>query len=138
MIDRLRKVYNKYREIIIYIFFGGLTTAVNFVVFFPLYNYLQVSATISNLIAWLAAVIFAFFVNKRFVFRNKDWSINALAEQAIRFAGCRIVSGLAETVLLFVTVDLLSLDGNIWKIVISVVVIILNYLGSKLLVFRKN
>ena len=55
-----------------------------------------------------------------------------------KFLGCRIGSGVLETAILFVTVDLLKWDGNLWKIVTSVLVVILNYVGSKLLVFRKK
>lgn len=138
MIAYFHKIYVKHREIISYIFFGALTTAVNFAVYYPLYNFWHVSPVFSNMIAWLAAVIFAFFVNKRFVFRNTDWSLRGIIKQGIGFAGCRIASGAAETVLLYITVDLLLFDGNLWKLIVSVVVIILNYLGSKLLVFRKT
>ena len=81
---------------------------------------------------------FAFVTNKPFVFRSYDWSAKVVLPELAKFLGCRIGSGVLETAILFVTVDLLKWDSNLWKIVTSVLVVILNYVGSKLLVFRKK
>ena len=129
---------SKYREAIAYIFLGVFTTVVNYAVYFPLYNLLHISASVSNGIAWLVAVVFAFFVNKHFVFRSSDWTGKGLVAEGVKFAACRIGSGLLETGTLLITADILSLDGNLWKIIISILVVILNYFGSKFLVFRKK
>lgn len=135
MKKRLGELYEKYREWIWYLIFGIATTAVNFALYFPLYNFLGLSAALSNVIAWLAAVILAFFVNKRFVFCSKDWSLKAIGTEGLKFAACRIGSGLVETGLIFLTVDWFSLNGNLWKVIISILVVVLNYFGSKLFVF---
>lgn len=134
---KLINLMEKYREILVYLVFGVLTTVVNYIVYLPCYNLLQISAAISNVIAWAAAVTFAFLTNKPFVFQSHDWSAKTVVPELIKFLGTRIGSGAVETLSLLITVDMLGLNGNLWKIVTSVMVVILNYIGSKLLVFRK-
>lgn len=138
MIDKIRNLLKKYRDVISYLFFGGLTTLVNFLVYFPLYNWCNISATVSNVIAWACAVTFAYLTNKPFVFESHDWSRKTVIPELAKFVSCRAGSGAIETILVFVLVDLLSLNGNIMKILISVLVVILNYIGSKWLVFTNK
>ena len=138
MWDKVKKLYHKYYDLILYLVFGVLTTGVNYIVYLPCYNILGLSASVSNAIAWGVSVAFAFVTNKPFVFRSYDWSAKVVLPELAKFLGCRIGSGVLETAILFVTVDLLKWDGNLWKIVTSVLVVILNYVGSKLLVFRKK
>lgn len=128
----------KHRDILIYAIFGGLTTVVNYLVFLPCYNLLGLSGTVSNILAWAAAVAFAYVTNKPFVFRSHDWSMKTVGPELLKFVGCRLGSGALETGLIFLTVDLLHWNGNWMKLILSVVVVILNYVSSKLLVFRKN
>ena len=134
---KLINLMEKYREILVYLVFGVLTTVVNYIVYLPCYNLLQISAAVSNVSAWAAAVTFAFLTNKPFVFQSRDWSAKTVVPELIKFLGTRIGSGAVETLSLLITVDMLGLNGNLWKIVTSVMVVILNYIGSKLLVFRK-
>ena len=129
---------NLIKNILSYLFFGGLTTAVNYIVYYPLYNLCGLSATISNAIAWVAAVAFAYLTNKPFVFKSNDWSAKVVLPELTKFVACRIGSGLAETAIIFITVDLANLNGNIMKLITSVLVVILNFVASKLVVFRKN
>lgn len=135
--EKLRALIEKHYDILAYLFFGVLTTAVNYVVYLPCYNWLYLSAAVSNVIAWVAAVAFAYLTNKPFVFRSHDWSAKTVVPELTKFVGSRIMSGALETAIIFVTVDLLAWDGNVMKLVTSVLVVILNYVASKLLVFRK-
>lgn len=128
----------KYQDVIAYLFFGVLTTLVNYAAFLPLYNLAGVNATVSNAIAWAISVIFAYLTNKPFVFRSHDWSWKVVGPELGKFVGCRVGSGLLETGAIFLFVDCLRWNGNIVKLVLSVAVVVLNYVGSKLLVFRKN
>lgn len=137
MVRKIAFLIKKHWDIVIYLVFGVLTTIVNYAFYLPCYNLLGFSAAVSNTIAWVAAVAFAFLTNKPFVFRSHDWSADIVFPELTRFIGCRIGSGVAETVILFVTVDLLDWDGNIWKLITQVMVVILNYIGSKFLVFKK-
>ena len=135
---RIKALLRKYQDVISYLFFGVLTTAVNYVVYLPCLNLLGLSAAVSNVIAWVVAVAFAYLTNKPFVFKSHDWSLQTVIPELTKFVGCRVGSGLMETAIIFVTVDLLAWNGNIMKLMTSVLVVILNYIGSKLLVFRKD
>lgn len=133
----MKKLLQKYRDVLAYLIFGALTTLVNYLIYLPCYNLLHWSAGISNAVAWVGAVAFAFLTNKPFVFKSRDWSWKVLWPELTKFLGCRIGSGVLETAIIFLTVDMLAWNGNVIKIITSVLVIILNYFGSKLLVFRK-
>lgn len=137
MMGKLRVLIRKHYDILAYLFFGVLTTVVNYIVYLPCYNLLHFSAAVSNVIAWVAAVAFAYLTNKPFVFKSYDWSAKTVVPELTKFVGSRIVSGALETAIIFVTVDLLLLNGNVMKLITSVLVVILNYVASKLLVFRK-
>jgi putative flippase GtrA len=134
----LAKIWNRYRDMILYLIFGGLTTVVNYAVYLPCYNLLGWSGALSNVLAWVAAVLFAFLTNKPFVFRSHDWSPEVLWPELTKFVGCRAGSGILETLIIFLAVDCLHGNGNIWKLVTAVLVIILNYIGSKFLVFKNK
>ena len=135
---KIRELVYKYWDLISYLFYGGLTTLVNFLVYIPLYNWMHISATVSNAIAWVFAVAFAYLTNKPFVFKSHDWSAKTVIPELSKFVGCRIGSGVLETAIIFVAVDLLCWNGNIMKVITSVLVVILNYIGSKWLVFTKK
>ncbi len=138
MLNQFRSLWEKYRSILIYLIFGVLTTAVNYLVYIPCLNLLGLSASVSNVIAWCVAVLFAFLTNKPFVFESKDWSAKTVVPEFTKFVGTRVASGLLETLILLVAVDMLGWNGVIWKLVTNVIVVILNYIGSKLLVFRRK
>ena len=138
MIQKLRSLIEKYWDILIYLVFGVLTTVVNYAIYLPVFNFCGISAAVSNMIAWAGAVIFAFLTNKPFVFHSHDWSAKTAVPELIKFVSCRLASGVMETVILFLTVDCMNWNGNIWKLVTQVLVIIINYVGSKLLVFRNK
>ena len=135
---RILALLKKHEEVVSYLFFGGLTTVVNYLVYLPCYNLLRFSGTVSNVIAWIAAVAFAYLTNKPFVFKSHDWSAKTVLPELTKFVGCRVGSGLLETAIIFVTVDLLGLNGNLIKVATSVLVVVLNYVASKLVVFRKK
>ena len=137
MIDKIKSLIQRYYGVLAYLIFGVLTTAVNYLVYLPCYNLLELSAAVSNVIAWVGAVAFAFLTNKPFVFRSHDWSLAVVWPELTKFVGSRFASGLLETVIIAVTVDWLAWNGNIMKLITSVLVVILNYAASKLLVFRK-
>ena len=138
MVEKLRSLIKKYWDVLSYLFFGVLTTVVNYMIYLPVYNFCGFSAALSNMIAWVGAVIFAFLTNKPFVFQSHDWSAKTVVPELTKFFSCRVASGVLETVILFLTVDCLHWNGNLWKLVTQVLVIVINYVGSKLLVFRKK
>ncbi len=138
MLKKMQDLVRSHWDIFSYLIFGVLTTAVNYLVYLPAYNLLHLSASVSNILSWVVAVAFAYVTNKPFVFHSHDWSWRTVAPELGKFVGCRVASGAMETVILLVTVDLLGWNGNIWKLVTQVLVVVLNYVASKLLVFRKK
>ena len=136
--NKMIALLKKHEEVVSYLFFGGLTTVVNYLVYLPCYNLLGFSGTVSNVIAWIAAVAFAYLTNKPFVFKSHDWSAKTVLPELTKFVGCRVGSGLLETAIIFLTVDLLGLNGNLIKVATSVLVVVLNYVASTLVVFRKK
>lgn len=138
MLEKIVSLVKKHYDLLAYLFFGVLTTVVNYAVYLPVYNWLGLSAAVSNVIAWVVAVAFAFLTNKPFVFKSHDWSASVLLPELTKFVGCRIASGLLETLIIFVTVDCLQWNGNWMKLFTNVMVVFLNYFGSKLLVFVRK
>ena len=133
----MKKRIKKHWDAVVYLFFGVLTTAVNYLIYLPCFNLLHWSAAVSNGVAWVGAVAFAYLTNKPFVFHSHDWSFKTVGPELGKFVACRVASGLVETAILLVTVDLLHWDGNFMKLIVSVLVVIANYVASKLLVFKK-
>ena len=138
MMEKLKQLIVKYYDILAYLIFGVLTTVVNYLVYLPCYNLLALPAVISNVIAWVVAVAFAYVTNKPFVFRSHDWSAKTVVPELTKFVGTRVASGGMESAIIWIAVDLLGGNGNLWKLLTSVLVVVLNYIGSKLLVFRKK
>ena len=138
MLRKLHILFEKHADALRYLFFGVLTTLINYAVYWPLYNLANCSATLSTVISWLVSVVFAFITNKRFVFYSPDWSVNTVFPEFWRFIFYRLGSGLLETALIFVFVEKLYFNGNMVKLITSILVIILNYIASKLLVFTEK
>lgn len=134
----LKRLLDQYYDVISYLFFGVLTTAVDYAVSFVCHYGLQLSPTVSTVIAWAAAVIFAFFTNKTWVFGSRDWSGKTVLPEFLKFTGSRVFSGVLVTVCIQVTVERLGWNFALMKVATSILNIILNYIFSKLLVFRKK
>ena len=148
--DKIKKILN--RETVLYIIFGVATTAVNYVVFYLLYNVLwsQSRSLEANAAAFVAAVIFAFVVNKLFVFESKSWSMDTLKREISSFLAARIGSFGIEEAGLFLCEKVLKLGGVIaitlggvaldWitvvKVALAFVVVALNYVFCKLFIFK--
>ena len=131
MLDKMMSLLKKYRSQIVYLIFGVLTTVVNYLVFFPCSSYLEKTG-------FQYAVLFAYVTNKPFVFESHDWSWKVVAPEFAKFVSTRLASLLIETVIISVTVDTLHWNKLVWKVLTSVLVVVLNYVGSKLLVFRRK
>ena len=97
------EIWIKYREVIVYLVFGVLTTAVNYMIYLPCYNLLHLSSAVSNALAWVVAVAFAFLTNKPFVFRSYDWRAKVVISELTKFVGARLGSGAMETLILLLT-----------------------------------
>lgn len=134
----IRTLWEKYSDAIPYLVFGVLTTVLNFALSFLAYNYLELSGWFSETLGWVVAAAFAFLTNKPFVFKSHDWSRKVVITELTQFFSCRVASGVMQIGIMFLTVDMLGRNWTFWKLLTSVLVVILNYFGSKLLVFRKK
>ena len=121
------------KELILYVFFGTLTFFVNVIVYFFFEGILGVNYLISNILAWFFSVLFAYVTNRIWVFESKSRDI--LKEMSLFFGG-RIFSGAVDTGLMYLFIDILTIGDFISKIVVQVIVVILNYIFSKLIVFK--
>ena len=138
MLDKTIYYIKKYESVLLYLIFGVLTTFVNIVVYYILFNHVLFSNILSNGIAWVAAVIFAFITNKIWVFKSKTLEIEQVIKELIAFFSARLSTGLLDMAIMYVGVDLLKVNSIYSKIISGVVVVILNYIFSKLFIFRKN
>ena len=137
MMSNIKELIIKYKFIILYGIFGVLTTVINIGVYGVLYSGLGVSNVISNVIAWVISVLFAFITNKLWVFESKSFNFKLFVKELGSFTVCRVATGVLDLGIMFVGVDLLKGPAIILKILSNVIVIILNYILSKLLVFKK-
>ena len=140
MKELLNKIIKKLlsREVIVYIIFGVLTTLVNFVAFYLFNDLMKIHYVWANAMAWLAAVIFAFVTNKQFVFESRSWELKTTLREAVGFTGGRVLSLLLEQGGLVLFVELMHMQEMIAKVILAVVVVIANYIFSKLWVFVRK
>ena len=163
--DKIKALFVKYKEIIMYIIFGVLTTLVNWVVYTVLIKIFGGAAEsetvmfalfgkditmkifyifIANFVAWVAGVVFAFVTNKIWVFESKSWRFGLVMKELWLFVAARLLTGVLEwfgvPLLVAAGLDqpLFGIDGFLAKVIVSVIVVILNYVFSKLIIFRKK
>jgi len=127
----------KHREALAYLICGVLTTAVSLLVFWLVYTLLGLHVVVTNTLAVIAAVIFAFFVNKICVFRSEDWSPATLGREVLSFFSGRLATYLLETALLFGLVRVAGLPAFWCKVGTNILVLVGNFIISKWLVFKK-
>ncbi len=143
MIDLIKK----YREAISYLFWGCMSTVVSwgsYSIFVYVFGELEAKVAVANVLSWVCAVTFAFFTNKLWVFGSKSWSMEVLLPEVAKFLSARIATGIFEIVAvpLLVAVGLnqtiFGIDGMVSKVLVSVVVVVLNYVFSKLFIFKNS
>ena len=132
--NNIKKLINK--EIILYVIFGVLTTIVNLIAYYLFSNIININYLISNAIAWIISVVFAYITNIFFVFNSSYINKDVIIEEFIKFMNCRLISGLSEVVLLFLFVDLLLMNDIVAKLIIGVLVALINFIFSKVFIFK--
>lgn len=134
----LISIYDKYKEAILYLFFGGLTTLTNILSYTLLAMAFKVEYMVSNVIAWLVSVIFAYITNKMYVFESNTSTKKALYKEISSFFLARVFSLLLDVVIMFVGISVLYINDIIIKILSNIFVIISNYFISKFFVFKRS
>ena len=141
--ERWAKLYKKHKGLVLYIVFGVLTTIVNQVVF-SVSNRILIGVygidrvEIPVVLAWIFAVTFAYLTNRVWVFESEAKNFKEISKEVISFFLCRVFSLLVEIAFMKVTVDILGYNPDIMKFVSNVIVVIINYILSKLVIFRKG
>lgn len=138
--QKIMDLFNKYKEVIMYLIFGVLTTVVSLVTYYVLTLTIlnpnsALQLQLANIISWITSVAFAYITNRKFVFESKSEDI---IKELSSFVGGRILTLLMDMAIMFIFVTLLHFNDKIFKIVSQVVVIVANYIISKLFVFKES
>ena len=127
-----------FKQIILYGICGVLTTLINIIAYWAVSRVFGVSVVTSTVIAWLVAVFFAYWSNRKYVFESKATSFFAVIFEAVYFFACRIATGVLDVVIMYLFADLAGLNDVIVKTVSNIIVIILNYVASKMFIFKER
>ena len=137
-LKKLADLYRVHREGMRYLVFGGLTTVINILVFAICSKVINLSTEVSNTIAWIIAVLFAYVTNKLYVFDSKTNKKQELLKELASFFSARIFTLVLETIFLKIVIDKLGFNEILMKIISNIIVIILNYVFSKIFIFKKE
>lgn len=143
LLDRLRDLFQQYREIISYVFFGGLTTLVNWISYFVLVNLLggggNTAAVLwATILAQILSILFAYITNRKWVFKSRAYGFRSVAVEMVKFFSCRSASIFLDMGIMYVGVSLLNINDMMMKLFSNFIIIVVNYLLSKIFVFRGN
>ena len=142
--ERIKELYQKHKEIINYLVFGAAATFLNWIVYSVLVKGFLVNENVSNIVAWAFAVALAFITNKWWVFESKNRDKQVILKEGFSFLGSRLATGIVEIGLFPIlkavglNQSFLGVEGFVAKITITIIVIILNYIFSKFIVFKKE
>lgn len=134
----MKKIILKYKSIIAYLFFGVLTTLINWGSYFLCYNIVHIPNVSSTIIAWILAVSFAFITNKIWVFDSKSFIGKVLLHEIWTFIAARLITGILDVVIMYFAVDVFAMNSTAWKLISNIIVIVLNYIFSRLIIFKKG
>ena len=134
----MKELLLKYKEVISYLFFGVLTTIVNFIVYFACTDLFHINYLAATAISWVAAVLFAYVTNRKWVFDSKVTGVMPVLREMAVFVGCRVFSGVMDMGIMFVSVDMSGISDGIAKLFTQVMVVVLNYVFSKVIIFRNK
>ena len=136
--EKLKQLWKKHKELILYVFFGGCTTLINIISYFACRELMHLPVVPADVLAWLVSVIFAYVTNKLFVFESKSWRLMLVLKEGAAFLAARVFSLGLDVAMLYVTVTVLGWWELPMKVLANVVVIVINYIFSKWIFFRKD
>ena len=136
--EKIKAILVKYREAIMYLFFGGCTTLVNFAVYWFFTRPVDVGTVWASVLGWVLSVLFAYVTNRKWVFESTVQGVRAIFSEMVKFFAGRVATGVMDVAIMYLTVDLMGAPDMVMKILSNVLVIILNYFISKILVFREK
>lgn len=131
-------MYRKYQEGIDYLFWGGVAFVLSMVLFYIFANMMMIEEQIANVITWIICVIFTYVTNRTFVFRSNVSGAKAITKEFVDFTSARLATLILENAVLFICIDLLTWHNMIAKLLGQFLVIVSNYVLSKLWIFKKK
>lgn len=135
---KLYDLYMKYKEVILYLLFGGLTTLVNIAGYLLLTRMFNLNTMYANGTALAVSILFAYVTNKIFVFESRTESAAAAIREFFSFIACRIGTAVLDMLIMYITVDIMEWYDMLMKVLANVIVIVLNYIFSKLVIFTSK
>lgn len=136
---KIKKLYNKNKEIILYLIFGGLTTCINIVTYTIFAKIFNVNLIVSNIIAWIVSIVFAYVVNKLFVFNSKEKTLRKILKELSSFIFARVLSLVLFDIAAFaLMINIFGINDLITKLITQVLIIVFNYILSKFIIFKKK
>ncbi len=135
---KIKELISKYDEVIGYLIFGGLTTVVNIIVFYLFDSILGVHYLVANALAIIVSILFAFFTNKKYVFKSSTPTFQLWLKEFSLFVSFRLLSAVFDMGSMWLLVDGLDFDANWAKIITQFIVVVLNYAFSKFFIFKQG
>lgn len=135
---KIRTIMGKYKDMIPYAVFGILTTMFNIATYWCMAHLIGLNWFISTIIAWVVAVAFAYLTNRKWVFHSKVKSTKGIVKEIVMFFGCRFLTEILDLLCMYVFVDFLQLNDILIKFIANIMVIIANYVASKMVIFKKK
>ncbi len=134
--NSITQLLKRYKDIIMYGIFGLMTTAVNVGVYYLSFNILSFSNIVSTVSAWFMSVLFAFVTNKIWVFESRSFKAGVLIREMLSFFSCRLLTGTLDLLIMYAAVDYMGWNALLWKVISNIIVIVLNYIAGRVLIFR--
>ena len=134
----IKTLFKKYKGIILYLFFGVCTTVVNIVSYYIFAHLFKCSVMFSTVISWILAVLFAYLTNRKWVFNSSAKTKKDILQEIISFFTCRLATGVVDWLCMFILVDKMNFNDILIKTLSNILVIILNYVASKLIIFKEK
>lgn len=134
----LKELFIKHKSFILYVFFGVVTTLVNIITYYICTRGMNLGRSASNVIAWILAVTVAYITNRIWVFDSKVRSAKGLIREIISFFSCRVLTGILDITIMYVFVDILDVYDLLMKVISNGLVIIINFIASKLIIFKNK
>lgn len=132
----MKNMLEKYKSILMYLFFGICTTVINIVTYWMFYISLDFPNVLSTIFSWIISVLFAYITNKLWVFESRSFGKKVLVREIATFFGARFISGIIDLAIMFLFVDMLLFPAMIIKFISNIFVVIFNYVASKVVIFK--
>lgn len=137
-VSYIKNLLSRYREIILYLIVGVMTTAINGGIYWVCTHFLGLANIPGTIVAWIIAVLFAFFANKVWVFESRSMRLFLVLKEMAEFVSCRLGTGVLDVGIMYLSVDCLGWNGLLMKLISDFIVTLVNFVASKFFIFKKK